>query len=64
MTDDEVHELKELAAKAHYLARQRDIRRISDAEYIELLNALREQHGLRPIVPLTPDSHKTRVRNQ
>src|ERR1051325_2409817 len=45
MTEDEMHKFKELAGRALYLGRLRDRRRITEAEYIGLLNLLREQHG-------------------
>ena len=49
MTEAEKRKLQELAGRAVYLARLRDLRRISDHEYIERLNQLRGRHGLWPI---------------
>ena len=49
MTQTEMRQIQERAGRAAYLARRRDQRRISEAEYIDLLNALRRKQGLWPL---------------
>jgi len=47
--DEGPERLTELAREAHYIARQREQRKISEAEYIQLLNVVRQRYGLYPI---------------
>jgi len=49
MTHDELRELQVLASRANYLAQLRDRRRLTEDEYVERLNGLREQCGLAPL---------------
>ena len=54
MIQDEVQKSKVLVSWDVFLARLRDSRWITEAEYIDQLNALRKQHGLFPIRPEVP----------
>jgi hypothetical protein len=49
MTEHEMQHLKVLASRALFLAHLRDRQRITENEYIEQLNALRQHYGLWPI---------------
>ena len=49
MTISEMKSLQHLVGRADYLARLRDRRTISQMEYINLLNEVRQEHGLAPL---------------